>query len=79
MVDFKPKIFQKGSRQAVVFRGLCKGCGLCILRCPQKAISFSQNEVGVYNTPSIEIDLEKCKECGICQLICPDCAIKIHA
>jgi len=78
MPDFKPKIVKKGSKQATVFHGLCKGCGLCILRCPQKAISFSKTDRGVYNMPSVEIDLDKCKQCRICETICPDSAIKIE-
>lgn len=75
--DFKPKIFKKGNNKLVVFQGLCKGCGLCILKCPQKAIRFSKKELGVYSTPTVEIDLEKCNLCGICQVTCPDFAINV--
>ncbi|PIU02469.1 4Fe-4S ferredoxin [Candidatus Shapirobacteria bacterium CG09_land_8_20_14_0_10_49_15] len=77
MPDFKPKIFQQGDRQAVVFHGLCKGCGLCILRCPKKAISFSKDDVGIYHTPTVVINLQKCQQCGLCEIICPDSAILI--
>lgn len=77
MKNFKPRILKNKNKKAILFNGLCKGCGLCLIKCPQKAISFSKTEVGVYNTPAIEIDLEKCNQCGICQIICPDSAIKI--
>ena len=59
-----------------LFSGLCKGCGLCMEKCPQKCISWSKN-LGVYGTPSTEADMEKCIACGICASVCPDCAIAI--
>lgn len=77
MNKFQPKVFKKKSKKAVVFLGLCKGCGLCIEKCPQKAIKFSEKDRGVYSTPSVEIDLEKCNLCKICEVTCPDSAIKI--
>jgi 2-oxoglutarate ferredoxin oxidoreductase subunit delta len=60
-----------------LFAGLCKGCGLCIEKCPQKCLSWSMN-LGVYGTPVTEPDMEKCIACGICQSVCPDCAIAIE-
>ena len=74
---FRPRKFKDKQKEVIVFRGLCKGCGLCLVRCPQKAISFSSVDLGVYSTPSVEINLEKCNACGLCEIICPDCAIKI--
>jgi 2-oxoglutarate ferredoxin oxidoreductase subunit delta len=73
MKDFKAKDFKK----LVVFHGLCKGCGLCVEKCPFKAIRFSQKDLGVYSTPTVEIDIEKCTACGICETICPDSALRI--
>ncbi len=78
MNDFKGKTTKDSQKTITVFHGLCKGCGLCIENCPQKAIVFSKKDVGVYNDPTIEIDLEKCNACKICENICPDCAIKIE-
>ena len=43
MKDFKAKDLKK----VIVFHGLCKGCGLCIEKCPFKAIKFSQKDLGV--------------------------------
>lgn len=77
MKNFKPKIFKDNQKTVVVFHGLCKGCGLCIEKCPQQAISFSKTELGIYSTPTVEIDLKKCNMCGICEIICPDCALKV--
>ncbi|SHK28196.1 2-oxoglutarate ferredoxin oxidoreductase subunit delta [Anaerobranca californiensis DSM 14826] len=60
------------------FPQLCKGCGLCIEKCPVKIITWSK-VLGVYGTPTVEtIDQDKCIACGICQSVCPDCAIAIE-
>ncbi len=73
MKDFKAK----DSKKVIVFQGLCKGCGLCIEKCPFKAIKFSAKDSGVYSTPTVEIDAEKCNACGICETVCPDSALKV--
>lgn len=75
MKDFKPKIYQNDQKKITVFLGLCKGCGLCIERCPVKAISYSQKDTGHLSTPAVEIDIEKCINCGLCVLFCPDSAL----
>ncbi len=77
MKDFKPKEYKDKGKSLTVFHGLCKGCGLCIAKCPQKAIKFSEKDLGVYSTPSVEIDINKCNACGICETVCPDCALKV--
>ncbi|SFG98818.1 2-oxoglutarate ferredoxin oxidoreductase subunit delta [Desulfotomaculum arcticum] len=59
-----------------IFPGLCKGCGLCIQKCPKKCMSWS-DVLGVYGTPSVEIN-DECIACGICQNFCPDCAIAVE-
>lgn len=59
-----------------VFPGLCKGCGLCIQKCPKKCISWS-DFLGVYGTPSVQAS-DECIACGICQMVCPDCAIVVE-
>ena len=78
MKDFKPKTYQNKQRRVVVFLGLCKSCGLCIEKCPVKAISFSKSDLGTYSTPSVEIDLNKCTACGICETVCPDSALLVE-
>lgn len=54
----------------------CKGCGLCIEKCPTKALSFGE-DLGVFATPVPVVDLDKCIACGMCHQICPDGAIII--
>ena len=78
MKDFKPKNYQDKEKRVTVFHGLCKGCGLCIAKCPQKAIQFSKKDLGVYTTASVEIDIKKCNACKICETICPDSALKVE-
>ena len=58
------------------FPEYCKGCGLCIVRCPVKALTFSK-DLNFLGTPTPQIDLGKCTACGLCQLTCPDGAIKV--
>jgi 2-oxoglutarate ferredoxin oxidoreductase subunit gamma len=55
----------------------CKGCGICITKCPVGALRFSDT-LGVFATPVPEIDLEKCIACGNCLRFCPDGAIGVQ-
>ena len=60
-----------------LFPELCKGCGLCIQKCPVKIITWS-TELGVYGTPAVcTTDQDKCIACKNCEMICPDAAISI--
>ena len=75
--DYKTKSFSQQSKTWSVSYGLCKSCGLCIAICPQKCIVRSKNAVGIYEDPSVEVEIEKCISCGQCELICPEAAIKV--
>lgn len=63
-------------RVAVIVPKYCKGCGICILKCPVKALSFGKT-LGVYGTPTPDIDIDKCIACCNCFRFCPDSAIKV--
>lgn len=52
----------------------CKGCGICIIKCPVGALSFGE-DLGIFSTPVPQSDLEKCIACGNCRNYCPDSAI----
>ena len=53
----------------------CKGCNICIDRCPVNALEESDilNRRGV-RPPKLK-DKNDCNFCRLCELICPDLAI----
>ena len=55
----------------------CKGCELCIQRCPVNALELSDklNKRGIY-PPKLKEENE-CNFCKLCELICPDFAIVV--
>ena len=72
----------KGKADYYVYTDLCKGCGLCIAKCPmnkagKKCLQWSK-EVGLYQTPAVAPDPEICIACGACAMTCPDSAIRIE-
>jgi len=75
--SFSPSTISDNKKSFTNFRGLCKGCGICLEICPRKCIKWSK-EVGYYKTPAVECEIEKCIACRICEIRCPDAAIKIE-
>ena len=55
---------------AAVDENMCNGCGKCLDRCPEGAISF--NDKGL-----AEVDKDKCTGCGKCTKACPFEAVTI--
>jgi len=53
----------------------CKGCSICIDRCPVDALEESNrlNKRGV-RPPKLK-EKNECNYCRLCELICPDLAI----
>ena len=70
----KDFIFKGHDKIAKISSKRCKGCGICLEKCPTGALSWS-DELGVYGNPVPTIDLEKCIACGNCLNFCPDGAI----
>lgn len=75
MQEFEPIVIKIKKGTFTIFPGLCKGCGLCIQKCPKQSLSWSK-VLGIYGTPSVQPD-DSCIACGICASVCPDCAISI--
>ena len=57
---------------------LCKGCGICIERCPMKVLGFADHITPKGVHPSKMLNEEKCTSCAICAKSCPDVAITIY-
>jgi len=54
----------------------CKGCGLCVVVCPNRCISISRqsNSSGYFPATA---DNTECTGCANCAMICPDAAIRV--
>jgi 2-oxoglutarate ferredoxin oxidoreductase subunit delta len=77
-VQFKALTYTDGKGRFHLFPDLCKGCGLCMEKCPVHTIDWSQ-QLGVFGTPTVEPGHgEPCIACRMCQYVCPDCAILIE-
>jgi len=55
----------------------CKGCNICIDRCPVDALEESDklNKRGI-RPPKLK-EKNECNYCRLCELICPDLAITV--
>jgi NADH:ubiquinone oxidoreductase subunit F (NADH-binding) len=51
--------------------GLCNGCTLCMIKCPEEAVSGEKKKPHV-------IDVEKCIRCGICFSLCKQEAVCVR-
>jgi 2-oxoglutarate ferredoxin oxidoreductase subunit gamma len=72
----KEIVNDSNGKKATVIPSLCKGCGICVEKCPVKAISFS-DEIGFFGNPVPQVDTDKCIGCQNCSVFCPDTAIKV--
>jgi 2-oxoglutarate ferredoxin oxidoreductase subunit delta len=55
----------------------CKGCNICIDRCPVDALEESEklNRRGI-RPPKLK-EKNECNHCRYCELICPDLALTV--
>ncbi len=55
----------------------CKGCEICVNRCPVQALEISEimNKKGV-RVPRLKA-VNKCYQCRLCEQLCPDFAITV--
>lgn len=54
----------------------CKGCGLCVVVCPKKAIIISNNSNSIGYFPA-QTDNSDCTGCGACAIMCPEAIIEV--
>jgi 2-oxoglutarate ferredoxin oxidoreductase subunit delta len=78
-MDFKwkPYVYENDRGTFAVFPELCKGCVLCIEKCPTSVIEWSQH-LAFNGTATVEPRMKGCIVCGTCQTVCPDTAIAIY-
>jgi ferredoxin len=67
MVKHGVPIMAPSGYSAQIDNALCAGCGLCIRKCPFKAINSA-----------FEVITDKCMGCGVCVTACPQKAISLH-
>jgi len=53
----------------------CKGCGLCIQRCPSGVLLFSSAPSNRWGVDVTCDSPEHCTGCRLCEMYCPDFAI----
>lgn len=75
--EFKTFKYEKKGLIWETFPGLCKSCGLCIEKCPVKALSFDVENNQYLGMPAVKCKAEICIACRTCENICPECAIKV--
>jgi 2-oxoglutarate ferredoxin oxidoreductase subunit delta len=57
---------------------LCKGCKICIDKCPYKVLELS-GKVGDFGALlPVAAHEEKCTGCNVCAAFCPDFAISVE-
>lgn len=71
----------KGKAKFYIYSMLCKGCGLCIVKCPvnkqgKDCLRWSKH-LGIYLNPMVEPEESLCIGCGTCAETCPDSAIRV--
>jgi len=62
----------------VINEELCKGCGICIARCPMKVLGVADHLTPKGFHPATMLNEEKCTSCAICGRSCPDVAIEVY-
>jgi len=65
----KSSVALSEKRRTLQIENYCQGCGLCVKRCPQNALSLADNRA--------VCDEERCVMCGYCSRECPLFAIKV--
>ena len=63
--------------KAIIERNQCKGCERCVLACPQRIISMSE-EINLKGYFFARVhDPARCLGCAMCAIACPDMAVAV--
>jgi ferredoxin len=73
--DFFKIIRPKKHWMPLIDKERCTGCGLCVIDCPTKALTLSQNnERDFYQ---LLFRQKACNACGVCQKSCPEHCLQL--
>jgi len=59
----------------VINTKFCKGCGLCINKCPSGALLFNNSPTNRWGVEVVVDSPDHCTGCQLCEMFCPDFAI----
>lgn len=71
------KVYKNQTKLGEIDRSRCKGCMICVLKCPVKALKPG-SDIGFFGNICPELDINKCIACGNCRRFCPDGAIAVN-
>jgi electron transport complex protein RnfB len=67
-----PKSLDPSNYRARVDAEKCKGCGLCVKRCPMEALNLEDSSEANNKTGKVAVlDTDLCIGCGVCAFKCP--------
>ncbi|MDR1875257.1 MAG: 4Fe-4S binding protein [Synergistaceae bacterium] len=58
-------------------KNLCKGCALCVARCPKKVFEISSEVNRKGFVVAAPVREGNCVRCALCEKTCPDLAIRV--
>lgn len=62
----------------LIEEGRCKGCGLCVIFCPEDVLAMADDRFNVKGyRPVTCTEPAACTGCGVCALVCPDIAFTV--
>ena len=65
--------------RAVIHSETCKGCGLCVKRCPMEAIELKSSDQANNKVGKIAVlNNDLCIGCGVCSFKCPTKSIVLE-
>lgn len=76
--NFEKVVHQSGGLTWSIFPEICKSCGLCIAKCPQKCLHLDPERSEYLGNPLVKCEADKCIACRVCEGTCPDGAIRVE-